>query len=126
MRNYLAFAVLLAFVATGAVAQTQNPPAKDGPQNSVINRSDSSNRQVTAPVAGRNSFTEGEAKSRIEKMGFSDISNLNKDEQGVWRGRAMKDGKTVDVSLDYQGNVIQAPSQATTAPGSATRGVPGR
>ena len=59
------------------------------------------------------------------KWGF-DISNLNKDEQGVWRGRAMKDGKIVDVRLDYQGNVIEAPSQTTTAPGSATHGGPGR
>src|SRR5689334_23909114 len=126
MRNSLTIAAVLVFAATGALAQSQNPPANNAPQNSAINNSDSSNRQVTAPVAGRNSFTEGEAKSRIEKMGFSDISNLNKDEQGVWRGRAMKDGKIVDVSLDYQGNVIQAPSQATTAPGSATHGVPGR
>jgi putative membrane protein len=81
---------------------------------------------VTAPVAGHNSFTEGEAKSRIEKMGFSNVSNLIKDDQGVWRGHARKDGKTVDVSLDYQGNVIQAPSQGTTAPGNATRGAPSR
>ena len=126
MRNSFAIAAALAFFATGAIAQSQNPAAQDGPQNSVINRSDSSNRQVTAPVAGRNSYTEGEAKSRIEKMGFLNVSNLNKDDQGVWRGRAMKDGKAVDVSLDYQGNVIQALSQGTGAPGSATRGVPGR
>jgi hypothetical protein len=106
MRNSLAIAAVLAFFATGAMAQSQNPPATGGPQNSVINRTDSANRQTTAPVAGRNSFTEGEAKSRIEKMGFSNVSNLNKDDQGVWRGRAMKDGKTVDVSLDYQGNVV--------------------
>jgi opacity protein-like surface antigen len=105
MRNSLAIAAVLACIATAATAQTQNPPAAAGPQNSAINSSDSSNRQVTAPVAGRNSFTEGEAKSRIEKMGFSDVSNLQKDDQSVWRGRAMKDGKTVDVSLDYQGNV---------------------
>src|SRR5215471_12508806 len=111
MRNSLAIAAILAFFATEAMAQSQNPPAASGPQNSVVNRSDSSNRQTTAPVAGRNSFTEGEAKSRIEKMGFSNVTNLNKDDHGVWRGRAMKDGKTVDVSLDYQGNVIQAPSQ---------------
>jgi hypothetical protein len=119
MRNSLTVAAVLALVATGAVAQSQNPPANNGPQNSAINRSDSSNRQASAPVAGRNSFTEGETKSRIEKMGFSNVSNLKKDDNGVWRGRATKDGKTVDISLDYQGNVIQAGAQGTTAPSNA-------
>jgi uncharacterized protein YdeI (BOF family) len=129
MRYSLAIAAVLALIATGSVAQsqnppaqTQNPPAKTGPQNSAINSSDSSNRQVNAPVAGRNSFTEGEAKSRIEKMGFSNVSNLKKDENGVWRGRAIKDAKTVDVSVDYQGNVIQAGAQGTTAPSNAAQG----
>jgi hypothetical protein len=122
MRNSLAIAAVLAFVATGAVAQSQNPPAKDGPQNSAINSPNSSNRQLDAPVAGRNSFTEGEAKSRIEKMGFTNVTNLKKDENGVWRGRAMKDSKTVEVSVDYQGNVIQAGGQGTTAPSNAAQG----
>jgi hypothetical protein len=126
MRNSFAVAAVLAFIATGAIAQNQNPPAKDGPQNNAINSSDSSNRQVNAPVAGRNSFTEGEAKSRIEKMGFSDVSNLQKDDKGVWRGRATKDGKTVAVSVDYQGNVIQAGAQGTTAPDSGTQSGSGR
>ena len=126
MRNSFIVAAVLAFAATGAVAQSQNPPANNAPQNSAINSSDSSNRQATAPVAGRNSFTEGEAKSRIEKMGFSNISNLKKDDNGVWRGRATKDGKTVDVSLDYQGNVIQAGAQGTTAPSNAAPGASGR
>ena len=80
MRNSLAIAAVLACVATGAMAQSQNPPAKDGPQNSAINSPDSSNRQTNAPVAGRNSFTEGEAKSRIEKMGFASVGDLKKDE----------------------------------------------
>jgi hypothetical protein len=126
MRNSFAIAAVLAFIATGAIAQNQNLPAKDGPQNSAINSSDSSNRQVNAPVAGRNSFTEGEAKSRIEKMGFSDVSNLQKDDKGVWRGRATKDGKTVAISVDYQGNVIQAGAQGTTAPDSGTQSGSGR
>jgi opacity protein-like surface antigen len=126
MRNSLIVAAVLAVVATGAVAQSQNPPANNAPQNSAINSSDSSNRQATAPVAVRNSFTEGEAKSRIEKSGFSNISNLKKDDNGVWRGRATKDGKTVDVSLDYQGNVIQAGAQGTTAPSNAAPGASGR
>ena len=58
-----------------------------------------------APVPGANSFTEGQAKSRIESNGFASVSELRKDEQGVWRGKAVKDGKTVTVSLDFQGNV---------------------
>ena len=126
MRNPLAIAAVIAFAATGAMAQTNNPPAMDGPQNSAINSPDSSNRQVTAPVAGRNSFTEGKAKSRIEKMGFANVADLKKDDNGVWRGRAMKGGQMVDVSLDYQGNVIQAGAQGTTMPSNAAQGGTGR
>ena len=106
MHKLLATAAVLALVSTGVAAQT--PPAKDGPQNSAINSPNSTNRQVNAPVKGANSFTEGEAKSRIEKLGFASVSDLKKDDHGVWRGHAMKDGKTVDVSVDYQGNVIHA------------------
>src|SRR3954449_8612399 len=107
MRKSVAIGVFLAFAATGALAQgqsgSQSPPAQQGPQNSAINSSD---KQVNAPVQGRNSFTEGEAKSKIEKAGFANVSGLKKDDSGIWRGKAMKDGKSVDVSLDYQGNVV--------------------
>ena len=58
------------------------------------------------PVSGANSFTEGQAKSRIESSGYSNVSELKKDDNGVWRGKAMKDGKSVEVSLDFQGNII--------------------
>jgi hypothetical protein len=122
MRTLLASAAVLALLATGAAAQNQNPPAKDGPQNSPINTDSSSNRQVNAPVAGRNSFTEGEAKSRIERMGFANVSDLKKDDDGVWRGRAMKNGQLVDVSVDYQGNVIQAGTQGASGPSNAVPG----
>jgi hypothetical protein len=125
MRKSLAITAVLAFVATGAMAQSQSPPAKDGPQNSAINSESSTNRQVNAPVAGANSFTEGEAKSRIEKMGFANVSELKKDDSGVWRGRAMKGGQMKEVSLDYQGNVIQA-GQGTTAPSNTAPPASGR
>jgi hypothetical protein len=36
------------------------------------------------------------------------VSGLAKDDNGVWRGKAMKNGQQVDVSLDYQGNVVLA------------------
>ena len=100
MRNSLTIAAVLVFAATGALAQSQNPPASNAPQNSAINNSDSSNRQVTAPVAGRNSFTEGEAKSRIEKMGFANVSNLKKDDNGVSGGSTTKGGKKGNGQID--------------------------
>lgn len=123
MRNTLLIGAALAFVASGALAQT--PPAKDGPQNSAVNSQNSSNRMVDAPVKGRNSYTEGEAKSRIEKMGFANVSDLKKDDNGVWRGRATKNGRQVDISLDYQGNVVEG-GAGSTAPGNAARGGAGR
>jgi hypothetical protein len=57
-------------------------------------------------VAGANSFTEGQAKSRIEEKGFKNVSDLKKDDAGVWRGKADQNGKTVPVSVDFQGNVV--------------------
>jgi hypothetical protein len=112
MRNLLVTGVVLTLAAGGAMAQV--PPAQNGPQNSAINSSDSTNRQVTAPVQGHNSFTEGEAKSRIEKRGFTNVGQLTKDADGVWRGQAMKDGGQVDVSVDYQGNVVMGTGAGTT------------
>src|SRR5437016_13042583 len=121
MRNAFVIAAFLAFVAGGAMAQTGTspPPAQNGPQNSAIN---SSTKAVEAPVKGRNSFTEGEAKSRIEKAGFSNISELKKDDNGVWRGRGSKDGRSVDVSLDYQGNVVTREARFPPKPYAPDRG----
>ena len=120
MRSLFVAGMAFALLAGGALAQS--PPAQKGPQNSAINSSDSSNRQVSNPVQGRNSFTEGEAKSRIERTGFSNVSALVKDDSGVWRGRATKDGKVVEVSLDYQGNVVVGSGNT----GTAVRGSAGR
>ncbi|OWK21061.1 DUF4142 domain-containing protein [Mesorhizobium amorphae] len=60
-----------------------------------------------SPVPGANSFTEDQAKSRIETAGYSNVSKLAKDDQGIWRGQATdKDGNSTNVALDYQGNVF--------------------
>ena len=59
-----------------------------------------------APVAGANSFTESQARSRIEDKGFSQVTGLTLDRNGIWRGKAMREGKGVDVALDYEGNIV--------------------
>lgn len=58
------------------------------------------------PLPGANSFTEDQAKGRIQDAGFADVSKLTKDDQGIWRGQATKNGKNTTVALDYKGNVV--------------------
>jgi opacity protein-like surface antigen len=102
MRTYLAIAATAALlISPAAFAQPANPK---GNTPAVTTPNSPPNPQ--APVSGANSFTEGQAKSRIESSGYTNVSGLRKDDQGVWRGTAMKDGRQVNVSLDFQGNVV--------------------
>ena len=59
-----------------------------------------------APLKGANSFTEGQAKDRALSYGFTSVSSLKKDGDGIWRGSAMQDGKAVQIAIDYKGNVV--------------------
>jgi opacity protein-like surface antigen len=102
MRIILTAAAAITLVAGSALAQTM--PAKPSAATPAVSSPNATNPQ--APVPGANSFTEGQAKSRIEAKGYSNVSGLQKDSNGIWRGKAMKDGKSVDLSLDFQGNVV--------------------
>jgi hypothetical protein len=105
MQRFLATLVAAAALSAGA-ALAQNPPGQSGPNNNAINSTGQNNS--AAPVAGRNSFTQGQAKSRIEAAGYSDVSGLQKDQNGIWRAKANKGGHQTNVSLDFQGNVNAA------------------
>ena len=104
MKRVFSFALATALVAGPSFAQ--NPPAQTGPENSAVNSSGQNNS--SAPVAGANSFTEGQAKSRIEDAGYTNVTALKKDDNGVWRAKADKAGATTDVSIDFQGNINSA------------------
>ena len=93
-----------AAVVGGALAQTAAPPANPNASTPAVASPKANN--PGAPAAGANSFTEAQAKSRIEGAGYSNVSGLIKDKDGIWRGKASKGGATVDVALDYQGNVV--------------------
>ena len=62
-----------------------------------------------APLKGANSFTEGQAKDRAMAHGLTNVDGMKKDGDGIWRGTAMQDGKSVQVAVDYKGNVVSAP-----------------
>ena len=93
--------------AAPAASQATAPAAK-GPQNPAVRTEEGNN--ASRPVAGANSFTEGEAKSRIEAKGYANVTELKKNDQGIWRGKAQQNGRSVTVALDFQGNVFADPS----------------
>jgi hypothetical protein len=86
---------------TGAHA---SPAPASGESNQAVA---TTNANSVQPAHGANSFTAGQARSRLGKSKFQNISDLKKDADGVWRGRATKDGTQVDVWVDYRGNVGQ-------------------
>jgi hypothetical protein len=59
-----------------------------------------------APLEGANSFTEGQAKDRAEAAGFTEVSALQKDDKGIWRGTATRGGSQVKIAIDFKGNVV--------------------
>jgi hypothetical protein len=101
MRLIVPTFAMVGLFATLAVAQPM--PAQNGPQNAPVKPMTQNNSSV--PVAGANSFTQAEAVKQIEAKGYTQVSGLQKDGAGVWRGRATKDGKSGPISVDYQGNV---------------------
>ena len=75
-------------------ADTINPPVAED-----------QNRVAAPPQSGNNSFTEEQARGHLANAGYTEITGMTQDAQGVWRGQATKDGKTSEVSVDYQGSV---------------------
>jgi hypothetical protein len=87
--------------STTPVAKSDDKAAASGNTNQAVA---TTNANASEPAKGANSFTMGEAKSRLEKTGFADVSDLKKDDNGVWRGTGKKDGAATSVWLDYKGN----------------------
>ena len=67
------------------------------------------------------SFTEGQARKHILKAGYQSVTGLNKGKDGVWRGTAMKNGASVEVGMDFKGNVSEGAPPAAPAPMSPAR-----
>ncbi|KAA0693277.1 PepSY domain-containing protein [Neorhizobium sp. P12A] len=102
MKKIAAFSAVLLLSASGAFAQSETP------STSQTTPAVKTEQNPGAPVAGKNSFTETQAKSRLEDAGYKDVTGLKLDDQGVWRATATKDGKQANVALDFQGNVTMA------------------
>jgi hypothetical protein len=100
MRRIVLIAAATILCGSSAIAQ---PSAQSTPQNPAVKGMHDNNSSM--PVAGDNSFTKSQAKSQIEAKGYTHVMSLKKGKDGVWRGKADKDGQSGPVSVDYQGNV---------------------
>ena len=59
-----------------------------------------------AETPGSESLNKDQARSLIEGKGYLDVTGLEKDVHGIWRGNAtMEDGRPVNVVLDLEGNI---------------------
>jgi len=90
---WIAGLMAVALTSPALAENATTPAVSDGQTN------------ADAPVPGANSFTEDQARSRVFEAGYTDVSGLTKDDNGIWRGKASKDGTVRDVQVDFQGNV---------------------
>jgi hypothetical protein len=91
----------------------EKPMAADGTMNEAMFKENcmanvfaTAKLDEGAPLEGANSFTEGQAKDRVIAAGMTAPSTLTKDEKGIWRGTATEGGKSMQVAVDYKGNVV--------------------
>ena len=91
--------------ATDSAASASQPGGAVSPPqaNDAVNTD--ANKNSSDLAAASNSFTEGQAKGHIENAGYTDVTNLAKTPDGLWTAKAKKDGKTMDVSVDFKGAV---------------------
>jgi hypothetical protein len=93
-------------VTTLGFSLAQQPSANpNAPSNPAV--STPSTPSAATPAPGANSFTEAQAKMRLENQGFTAVSALMKDADGIWRGMATKAGRSLNVAVDYQGNIVE-------------------
>ncbi len=112
MNRLFISALCVGLAAGSAMAQSTNTGSVSG---SVTNMSTNppaiatpglESQTQAAPVPGANSFTEAQARERLEAHGYADVTDLKLDDQQIWRGKASKNGASVNVALDYQGNIV--------------------
>jgi len=96
MKKLIIASLIATATSFGAMAQTSTTaPTPTSPVD------------ANAPLPGANSFTEGQAKSRLEANGYTNVTGLKKDDNGVWKGTATNAGAQVNVSVDYRGNIVR-------------------
>jgi len=108
---------LITLVALGVAgaAYAQNAPMPAGPTNAPPGTSYSGSQNPNLPPSttgtakpnalGQASGAEAAARYAFEQRGFHDVKGLSRSPDGVWSGRAVKNGVEMAVSMDAAGNI---------------------
>ncbi len=102
--------LLVSAIASGAAlaqgSPTNSATVNSSPNPPAIATQGIDSQTTAAPVPGANSFTKTQARDRLEAHGYTGVTDLTLDDQSIWRGKAIKNGTSVNVALDYQGNIV--------------------
>jgi hypothetical protein len=98
MKKLIIASLIATATSFGAMAQTATTSPKPTPTAPA---------DANAPLPGANSFTESQAKSRLEANGYTAVTGLKKDDNGIWKGMATHSGAQVHVAVDYRGNITR-------------------
>lgn len=118
MRNAIGTAAILCFSATMALAQTPNQPNPGTPLSPSATQPGGATQPGSSTQSGAQNLpgsqtgaqvgTEAQAKSKIESEGFSNVTELKKQNDGKWTAKAMKAGKSSQITLDTNGRITEA------------------
>ena len=94
----LPISAALVMASSMALAQTGQRPA-DTPL-------------AVKPITSEAKTTDADViRSKIERMGYSEVSGLSRDATGVWRAKAKRGAETVDLIVDKGGRIKTEPFQ---------------
>jgi hypothetical protein len=102
LSKHRTLSLVIAFATSSAAPAWAQAPTMSSHNPAVKS---SAPAMVAAPAHGTTSFTRNQARGRLAKAGFTNLSHLTKDSSGAWMTTAMKGGQKVNVALDYKGNV---------------------
>ena len=98
---------------TGVVDRNTGTAAASGDRNQAVT---TTTANAPEPARGASSYTESQARGRLEEKGFAAVTGLVKDDDGVWRGTAQKGGTAAQVWMDYKGNIGEGTARPAAVP----------
>jgi len=109
----------LAVIAASSSAFAQNAPLAGGATNPPPGTTSNNTGTPLLPESTTNTAKPGSvdsanvtgaqaaARSKFEEAGFSNVKGLSRSTDGVWSGRAVKDGVEIGVAMDPSGRITQ-------------------